>query len=483
MVAQAQNKFLRHASPNEQRTISREDLGFYNAVIISAVYDFGDGFDTTTAQSFFEPIRQCIEAHPFLCVVVGDRHTDKGYFERVPKIHLPDHITILDSVSKEGDGLAAIEEVMAGELNVPFAGGIPPWRIVVLPLGGSQALVVFSFSHTIGDGPTGVSFHRSLLKAVREASKIAPETVHPTVTTPETPLPAPFDTPEHLPISWSFLLAPLLGNILPGFIAKLFGFKAQASTVDAGTWLGTRTMFFDPATNTNKLKLREMPASAVTKAIHAARAHDAKLSGTLARLLARGVGRAVGDNAGVTNYVVETAINMRRSVGVHEDEMGEFASGCYLAVPHVAACEPGTPLSEAEWEGAREATRKLALSAAQLQDQPIGLLRYVSSVRKWLADKVGSERGSSFEMSNIGLFDPDRDGGAASGGARIVKAIFAQPGHVTSSAIAFNIITLKGGALAYTVTWQVGALGIPEDEEEAFITRVCDGIDADFAAL
>ncbi|KAH7361593.1 hypothetical protein B0T11DRAFT_327758 [Plectosphaerella cucumerina] len=479
----AQNKFLRYASPNEKRTISREDLGFYNAVIISAVYDFGNGFDATTPKSFFEPLRHCIEAHPFLCVVVGDKHTDKGYYERVPKMNLPDHVAVLDSVSKEADVSAAMEAVMARELNKPFAQGIPPWRIVVLPFAGSQALVVFSFSHTLGDGPNGTSFHRSFLKAVRETSKTAPELAVSTLTTPDTALPAPFDTPAHLPISWSFLLGPLIGNILPRFLADFFGFKAQASTVDAGTWLGTRTMFFDAATNTNRLKLRELPSSAVANATRAARAHDAKLSGVLAQLIARGLGRAIGDGKGVTNYVVETAVNMRRSVGVHEDEMGEFASGCYLRVPHVDAVEPGTPLSDAEWEGAKAATQKLALAAVKLQDQPVGLLRYASSVRQWLAGKVGSERGSSFELSNIGLFDPDRDGGAAPGGPRIVKAMFAQPGHVTSSAIAFNVLCLKGGVLAYTATWQVGALGIPAEDEEAFVTKVCDGIDADFAAL
>lgn len=474
---------LTPVGPNERRTISREDLGFYNGVIVSAVYEFADGFDTTSPRSFFDPVSRCVEAHPFLCVVVGDSHTDKAYFERVPKINLPDQIEVLDGVSKEGDVSTEMEHVMNKELDRPFPRGIPPWRVIVLPLAASQALVVFCFSHTIGDGPNGTSFHRSFLKAIREAHSAAPKSAAMTLATPDTPLPPPFDTPEHLPISWSFLLGPLLGNILPRFLADLLGLKAQVSIVNEGTWLGTRTMFFDAATHRNRLKLRELPASAVANAVRAARAHEARLSGVLAQIIARAVGRAIGDKGGVTDFVVETAVNMRRSVGVHEDEMGEFASGCYLALPRADGGHPGTPLSEAEWETAKASTAQLALSAAQLQDQPIGLLRYAGSVRKWLAGKVGSERGSSFEMSNIGVFDPDRDGGAAPRGARIVRAMFAQPGHVTSSAVAVNILSVKGGGLAYTTTWQVGALGVPEHEEEAFMTSVCDGIDADFAAL
>ncbi|POR38317.1 Uncharacterized protein TPAR_01482 [Tolypocladium paradoxum] len=465
------------AAPNQ--FLRRANLGFYHAIVISAVYEFTKGFNTNDAQSFFKPLRRCIEEHPFLSVVVGDKHTDKAYFERVPTISLKDHITILSSLSAAHDASAEIEKVLGGDLDQPFPEGIPPWRIIVLPLQSSQALIVFSFSHSIGDGPTGTSFHRSFLKAVRTTPKAALESASSSITTPELPLPAPFDTPERLPISWSFLLGPLLGDILPRFLANLLGLKAQASTVDKGTWLGTRLMFFHPDGPRSRLKLREIPAPVVANAVRVSRTHDAKLTGVLQQIIVRALSKAI-DDASVTNFVSETAVNMRKSVGVHEDEMGEFASGCYL--PYVRPAATDAPLSEEEWEAARVATRKLAMTASTLQDQPIGLLRYAPSVRKWMAAKIGQERGSSFEMSNVGVFDVGRDGDAV-WSARVVKAIFAQPGHVASSPIAFNIVTTKGRSMVYTATWPLGALGVPEEQEDAFMTRVCDSIDADVAAL
>lgn len=428
-------------------------------------------------------MRQCIEEHPFLSAVVGDAHTDKAYYERVPSITIEDHLTILPQLPKGEDPSAAISSTLEKDLDRPYRSEIPRWRIIVLPLQSSQVFITFSFSHTTGDGPTGVAFHRSFLKALRDApnSKDAsPSPPSGVVATPNKPLGAPFDTPERLPISWSFLLAPLLGEILPNFLANLLGLKASPASTDAGTWLGTRVASFDPETHRSKLQLREIDAPALAGALRAARAHDAKLTGVMLQLISRALSSALPDSAGVTNFVSQAAVNMRGSVGVPPGEMGEFASGTY--VRSLRLTEPGPPLSEVEWAQAREATRQLAETASTLQDQAIGLLRYAPSVRKWVASKIGQERDSSVEMSNLGVVAPEQ-GDAGDGLARIVKMVFAQPGHVNGPPISFNFVSVKGGGLIYTATWPVGALGIPEEDEDAFVSKVCESLDANIRAL
>ncbi|GAD98355.1 hypothetical protein NECHADRAFT_100829 [Paecilomyces variotii No. 5] len=466
-------QFLRYASPNEQRTISREDAGYYFAVIVGAVYQLSDGIATNVPESFFDPLRYCLEKHTWLNVTVGDKHTDKAFYERVPRVDLASHVDIVRDVKAGENDSAAIEELLRQNLDRPFPPGIPPWRIVVLPLGPAQCFIAFAYSHMICDGPSGQAFHRTFLEGLRNASETT-ISVGSIVETIERPLPEPFDTPSRLPISWSFLLAPLIATFLPRFLVNLLGLKAQASTTDEGTWLGSR-IFFDPKTSRSKIRLREIEAPLLDNAIRVARKHDAKLTGALQQLITRALSRALPDPS-ITNFVTQTAVNMRNSVGTPRDEMGEFASGCYVV--HLRD-ESSGPFSEASWEAARQATRKLAECAATLQDQAIGLLRYLPSIRKWTRGKIGQRRDCSIEISNIGVFDSNPDSGPP---PRITKVVFTQPGHVTGPPLAFNFASVKGGGLVYTVTWQAGALGISGDEER-FVDEVCSSLEADFKQL
>lgn len=410
----------------------------------------------------------CVQEHPWLCVVVGDQDTDKAFYERVSAIDLKDHVSIVQV--DEEDTKSSIKGVLASELDKPFTAGIPPWRIVVLPLGSSQCFIAYSFSHTIGDGPSGASFHKSFLKACQSLPSNPSSSL---VETSRKPLPDPFDTPKRLPISWSFLLTPLIAHVTPNFAAKLFGLRVSASAVDEGTWTAT-PIFYDPATFRSKVEIQEIESSLLDNAIKVSRKHDAKLTGLLQQFVARALSKVVTD-ASVTNFVTQTAINMRRSVGTPSDEMGEFASGCYVA--HPRANSHG-PMSEHDWQAAREATRKFAESATTLQDQAIGLLRYVPSIRKWTVGKIGQKRDCSIEMSNVGVLDTGDEGPA-----KILSAVFAQPGHVTGPPISFNFVSVKGGNLVYTVTWQAGALGVPEEHEDGLVEKLCSSLKHDFERL
>lgn len=409
--------------------------------------------------------------------MVGDKHTDKPFFERVPSVNLEDQILIVKDLEGVEEN-AAIEKILANELDKPFTTGIPPWRLVVLPLTPSRCFMAFAYSHTIGDGPTGVSFHKSLTKAFGNLTEptSSPSSV---VKSSTKPLPTPFDTPERLPISWSFLLAPILSLVIPRFISDLLGLRVGASTIDEGTWTAT-DIFFDPELFQSKVKLYEIDASLLTKAVQASRKHDAKLTGLLQQFIARGLSKLITDPK-VTNFVSQTAINMRSSVGVPVDEMGEFASGCYATHPRSQTIGP---MTEHDWEVASTATRVFAESASTLQDQAIGLLRYVPSIRKWTMGKIGQRRDCSIEISNIGVFDTSTPASnAGEDCAKITKTVFAQPGHVTGPPISFNFTSVRGGNLVYPVTWQTGALGVPLEEEEKFVDDLCSSLKKDFEDL
>ncbi|RSL94230.1 hypothetical protein CEP52_012764 [Fusarium oligoseptatum] len=294
----------------------------------------------------------------------------------------------------------------------------------------------------IGDGPTGIAFHKSFLAGCRGTPVVEPTAI---VTPPATQLTEPFDTPERLPISWKFLLEPLIALFMPNFLVKLLGMRLGASTVNEGTFTGG-TMTYNPEKYYTKLRIREIKAPLIQK---------------------------------FTNLVAETAANMRRSVGVSNDVDGQFVSGGYIPFPRSDATGP---LTDKEWSSASASTRELAATAVRLHDQPVGLLRYAPSIRKWTLSKVGKSRDSSFGISNVGAFDA---GVAEKETARITKMVFAQPGSVASSPITFNVIAVKGGDLVYTVTWLPGSLGLglSEEQEEKVVDEICASVDQGFKDL
>ncbi|KFA77669.1 hypothetical protein S40288_02721 [Stachybotrys chartarum IBT 40288] len=465
------NEYMRRASPNEQRTISREDLGFYNAVVVGAIYDFGEGVDPHVQETFFHPLTECIQQNPWLCVIVGDSDTDESYYERVRHVNLVDHVEIyIDRNVK--DELVSIKQVVEANLNITFPVAIPPWKTTVLPLSARRCFVSFAFSHAIGDGMSGPVFHRSFLSALRHMKEGAPALVE----TPHQTLPPPFDTPERLPVSWSFLLRPLIAALMPKLLVNLLGLQSSASTPDKGTWTPT-AIFYEPRTYRSRAQMFEVSAVHLDRVIHLSRSHGAKLSGTFNQLVTRALSKNM-PATDVTNFISITAINMRKSIGAPETEMGEFASGSFVTHPRSTTVGP---LTEDEWARAEESTRQYASSAAQLQNQPIALLRYAPSIRKWTLSKIGQRRDCSFELSNIGNFQ----GGTideADSGVSIVKMVFAQSGSVIGPCLFFNIASVKGSNLVCTVTWQEGALGIDGDESN-FVDRVCGTLKEELESL
>ncbi|KAJ5899621.1 hypothetical protein N7495_004365 [Penicillium taxi] len=471
--------FLRFASPNERRTISREDVGFYNTLTIAAIYEAADGnLDLNSSQTFISPLKQCIMKHPFLSVIVKNKDTENPFFEAVSRLDLNDHISIIgDDQVKERKEMESIENILPPILDRPWPADIPPWRIVVLPLASEstakRCFIAFSFSHTIGDGMIGHIFHHTFVEAwestAAESSLVTP---------PNAALTEAFDTPERLPISWGFLLRPLISLLLPKFIANIFHLRASSSTIDAGTWTST-PIFYEPSASENsRVRILELEGSLVQKTLQSSRNHDSKLTATLHQLIVRALSKAIPQRD-ITNFVSGTAVDMRKSIGAPADTWGLFVTGHYEVHPRVSdTSQP--PLPEEMWQAASLVTKKLAECATQLQDQPIGLLRYAPSIRGYTLGKLGSRRDCSFDLSNLLAFDGISD---ANSKCKITKMVFVQPGNVLSAPLQFNIISVKGGSLVCAVSWQAGALDVPLDEEKAFVDDICSSIRADLEAL
>jgi hypothetical protein len=81
----------------------------------------GEDIDANSAQSFIPPLKYCIQKHPYLSVVVKDKHTEKSVYEGVSSINLNDHISIIhdDEVSSDGE-TATFEKALLPILDRPW---------------------------------------------------------------------------------------------------------------------------------------------------------------------------------------------------------------------------------------------------------------------------------------------------------------------------------------------------------------------------
>lgn len=465
--------YLRTASPNECRCIVRESFDFYRALVVGGIYQFSKSVDTKSIFAYAYALRQCIDRHPQLSIIVANSDTNSPYYTFCPRLDLSQHIKIFES--GKGSELKNIERVLPEILDEKWQPSIPAWKIVVLPFSDKRCFIGFSFSHSLGDGISGLAFNGTFLNALQE-SRLEEDLI----CTPNMKKLSPaFDTAENLPISWSFLISPLLGEYLPRPIASLFGFAASASSVTPGTWTGS-PIFNTPETSMHRtgIEILSIDAATVKKAIKSCRTHGAKLTGLIHQFILTALSESLPQPNTIDNFAAATAIDMRSTVGISKDEMGLFVSGDFTLHP-IQKANSETD-GEFSWALAKSITNKLAAGANTLQDQPIGLLRYLADMRSWTSSKLGHRRDSSYAISNLVSFQPSGPMERCS----VTEMVFSQPTDVTSAPLTFNIVSTANGPMNITIDWQFGALDVGSHADEAeFVRKLCLKISSSFNSL
>lgn len=418
--------------------------------------------------TFLPGLKKCINDHPPLSVIVKKPKTEKPFYESCTITDLEKHIDILPA-AKESSDLEAIEKVSPSILDTLPSKNIPPWKIVVLPLflaDGAEArkcFVAFAFSHALGDGISGLAFHKSFLAGLQNPDAVDDGKVKTSA------MARPFDTAKNLPISWSYLLAPALGAYLPKFVGKALGFRAAVSEVTPTTWLGSESAFLND-NHRSGAKFFAIDNVTISKLIEACRNHDTKFTSLFHQIIVHALSVSVPQNSNVDNFASQTAINMRHHVDVSNDEMGIYVTG-YFDV-HTRTAD-----TSKIWESARDMNAKLHACASTLQDQSIGLLRYLPSMRSWTTGHLGGKRDCSYEVSNLLAFDPGTGARGEGNSWTLGNMAFTQPANVTSAPLHFNLVARKGQDLVGCAAWQIGALGVGNEEGEyEFVGKVCEEI-------
>jgi Alcohol acetyltransferase len=172
----------------EQFSTMRSHLGIYLNVGMTASYITDRTEPLKTA--LFRALAQVISQNPSLSAIPIDEHSSHPYFVRIPQIDLERVVAFIETEDIVRGGMSTnIDKILEAEHNRPFVleeKAAPFWRLVILSSASDETgfVAAFMFHHCLGDGQSGVAFHRCLAKALCQPSSAEVKSIVQTKKTP-----------------------------------------------------------------------------------------------------------------------------------------------------------------------------------------------------------------------------------------------------------------------------------------------------------
>lgn len=447
-------------------------------MIVGAVYTSESHNNILTLKHgkapFFHALRCCIDAHPLLSTVILNASTEVPEFATPKLLDLDAHLEIVESenVDEDIDEEHFIETLLAKISDEKFESlhTTPPWKVVLAPLSRDKAaaaarsLVLFTNYHSHGDGRSGLafqnSFHTGLAEYISQTGVKQNGEDETMYKPPETPLLPPIEEGGKMTLSWSYLLSPLLGTYLPKSVVSYLGLRDSWLSSETDIWRGEPTRF-DPCNHNTGLVLITLDCNTKEKILQQCRRNNTTFTGMLEHLITRSLTAPDGGAVSSSSFLAGVAIDMRHLFPGRYSaaSMMNCVTGHSELIhysPSDEASDWGTNPTSQFWQAAQKTSKSLKTASGTLHNQPIGLLQYLKAFRPWTEGLVGKERDMSFEISNLGAFNPQAEPEAFA----MEKLVFSQPAKASGSLLDFNVVSVAGGPLVLTVTWQKGVLGV-----------------------
>ncbi|KAG6821485.1 hypothetical protein H0H93_010209 [Arthromyces matolae] len=387
---------------------------------------------TLDKATIYAALRKVVHAHSALGVRLGP--ADIPVFERLQKVDLSEVVEFSDS----RDLAKAIESILQRKFD--RSSDSPLWRLVVL---GNT--VCFAWHHGIGDGKSGLAFHRAFLSALQAGG--SPD---------EDPIVVPSKDPLTPAIETLVDLSPSWGK----FAVEIFGLFAPVSwTRQAGSWTGNPVP--TNLTLETHARLIEFSPDVASSLLEVCRSHRATITSTVyAMALSIISEQALSDNCTTVSSAVP--ISLRGLSGTSDDAICN----------HVSALQTYPKVNPIfSWEFASEYASEIRAFVKESVGE-IGMLKYLyGRYDEFFLGKLGKKRRAGFELSNVGRFKVGKGIAQTWSTGRMA---FAQCDVVQGAAIKLNAVGDALGGITITVTW--GANSIPDAFAEDFVVKFKNGI-------
>ncbi|KAF8889283.1 alcohol acetyltransferase [Infundibulicybe gibba] len=427
---------LRPAGLLERFHITRQLLGFDSCVICAAQYSS----KLRLSPSILYPaLGSVIHAHCALGVRLRFGHAGGPAFIRLGQVDLD---RAVHYISED----IALETMLEAQFEEQFdtASDQPLWRLTILP----DNTVIFAYHHGIGDGRSGISFHKALLSALS------------TLTT------TPNHSPAHLiSVPASAELSPAIENVtsLSPSWGKVFRevydlFAPTSWSRGSSAWTG-RSIPHNFTFRTN-VKLIYFEPEAVAEFIGICRRHHATLTSaffTLSHSVLSGI-ILPSESKTISSYI---PISLRGIAGTSPD----------VFCDHVTAYHFYPPIQpDFSWADASGLASELRSQVTKSREE-IGMLTFLfGKYESFFKGKLGTKRQGGLECSNLERVDLGND--ATKGDWSIIRVIFAQCDVVVGAALKVNMAGDPLGGLTVAVTW--GDDAVERSLVESFVVQLQD---------
>ncbi|USW53107.1 Putative alcohol acetyltransferase/N-acetyltransferase [Septoria linicola] len=320
---------------------------------------------------------------------------------------------------------------------------------------------------------SGYAFHATFLQALRDLGTTdQDDNVILETSMHWAPLPA-LEKAGNLSVSWSFLLSPLVNEYLPKPLARVLGLHVDKPT---NVWFGAAQRPALPETGEllpTAVRVISLPKNLVAAVLSNCRQQTARLTGLLNVVVARALASALHSRGhDFASFKASTAIDLRRALSSGQGKIANYVSATDEAVV-IDTTQLSVPeLSDSDWLGIRGITSRLSAASQTLADQPVGLLKYLSNYREWTLKNARAPADSSFEISNLGVFDSSGDEATI---WTVDQMLFSQSANGTGPPLNFSVASAKSGDLTISSTWWRGMLGVSDEED--FVNEVCKRVD------
>lgn len=488
MADRTQLEKIRPCGRLETYSTAKHHLGINNNVGVAATYTAPELSTIAIESVIYSALKKLIDKHSALSTVVvnEDKSYPEVYFARLPTIDLRKCVEFYERKAtppKEGERDEELDELITEQHSRGFKEDLvtkPIWRLAVLtsPTDTNTFTAVWLFHHVISDGGSALVFHTTFLEALNSLSP-NPDN-DPIVKAPNTALTPPFEELLSLPISWPFMLKKIAAHFLPFFFdrrpAKFWTGNPVQKTISPMPKYHFRTLVLSADTTSRLAKLSRKENSSVTAILQCLIA-----ASLLAHLPASKYDKV--------RLVIP--VSLRRFIKDVKDDQLVNAVSSFECMHHRTPTPSPSPSSSAlpqsttpdipavlhNFSHPTARTMKLRAQSELAKrdlDTESALLKFVPDMLSFFTSRCGTDRGTSAELSNLGAYNPPRDGKW-----KISRVTFSQCPNPMNIGVGVNAVTGPGGEACLNFCWAEGVC----EGGEGWVEKVIRGVEGGVRVL
>ncbi|KAJ4369393.1 Alcohol acetyltransferase [Didymella sp. IMI 355093] len=463
---------LRPCGRLETYSTARHHLGFYNNVGLTATYTTPSNLRISIQDLVFAALHHVIAEHPNLSAILV--HEDKSfpdvYFARLPEFDLDTCVEFRmrgHAIPQDDEADIDLGKLLSQQHIRNFKSSVPGpyWRLIVTAFPSDRQVFTASwiFHHALADGASAMMFHETLLEGLNNFMRAPVKDFATLVSAPSITLALPLEDLHPMTVSWPFFVSAVAGSLMPKYLKRK-------------PWTGPPIGRMPPQSTANACVV--LSAETTQAFAGLCRKQGTSVTATLSTLLASVIVEILGPLC--DEIKIGMPISLRPVLNVGKKQMLNAITN------HTSIFRRSDFVEELEdetyWKIARRVKSELAVEVSKEgTDNPIALLKYVSNMHDYFNEKLGRERETTAEVSNLGVYRPQTLNTEEnlvspkrslqledeSSSWAIGRMVFSQSLNHTGPAICLSAVTGGDGCLAMSFNWPQDPMKDSEATEQS----------------